>query len=138
LLVGLAFIPMAKKIVSVSKRLLFPAVLVFASAGAYAMRGSLFDVQLMFAFGLIGWLMTKLRFPTVLLLIGFILTPILERSARQTLILVEASDGWLAFVGSRPVLMILLGILAVLSTLIVRQRMAMNRYVVPQEPADSS
>ena len=82
--------------------------------------------------------MTKLRFPTVLLLIGFILTPILERSARQTLILVEASDGWLAFVGSRPVLMILLGILAVLSFLIIRQRMAMSRYVVPQEPADSS
>lgn len=138
LLVGMAFIPMAKKIVSVSKRLLFPAVLVFASAGAYAMRGSLFDVQLMFAFGLIGWLMTKLRFPTVLLLIGFILTPILERSARQTFILVDASEGWLAFVGSRPVLMILLGILAVLTTLIIRQRMAMSRYAVPQEPVDSS
>ena len=124
--------------VSVPKRLLFPAVLVFASAGAYAMRGSLFDVQLMFVFGLIGWLMAKHGFPTVLLLIGFILTPILERSIRQTLILVDAADGWFAFIGSRPVLMILLVVLSVLSTVVIRQRLAMKRYQLPQEPADGS
>jgi putative tricarboxylic transport membrane protein len=136
--VGIAYIPLAKKLVSVSKRLLFPAVLVFASAGAYAMRGSLFDVQMMFVFGLIGWLMSKLKFPTVLLLIGFILAPILERSARQTLILSEAAGGWLAFVESRPVLMILLGVLAILSILVVRQRISMRRYAAPDEPMDSS
>ncbi len=137
-IIGLGFIPLAKKMVSVPKRLLFPAVLVFASAGAFAMRGSLFDVQLMFAFGLIGWLMSKLRFPAVLLLIGFILAPILERSARQTLILVEASDSWLAFIASRPVLMILLAILAVLTVIVIRQRFVMGRYDVPQEPTDSA
>ncbi len=137
-LVGLGFIPLAKKMVSVPKRLLFPAVLVIASAGAYAMRGSLFDVQLMFVFGLIGWLMVKHGFPVVLLLIGFILTPILERSIRQTLILVDAADGWFAFIGSRPVLMILLVVLGVLSAVVIRQRLAMERYQLPQEPADSS
>ena len=137
-LVGLGFIPLAKKMVSVPKRLLFPAVLVFASAGAYAMRGSLFDVQLMFVFGFIGWMMAKHGFPAVLLLIGFILTPILERSIRQTLILVDAADGWFAFIGSRPVLMILLVVLGVLSVVVIRQRLAMKRYQLPQEPADNS
>lgn len=137
-LIGLGFIPLAKRMVSVPKRLLFPAVLMFASAGAYAMRGSLFDVQLMFAFGLMGWLMAKLRFPAVLLLIGFILTPILERSGRQTLILIGSSDGWLGFIASRPVLMILLGILGVLTVLIIRQRIKMGRQAIPQEPTDSS
>jgi putative tricarboxylic transport membrane protein len=132
-MVGIAYIPLAKRLVSVSKRLLFPAVLVFASAGAYAMRGSMFDVQMMFVFGLIGWLMSKLRFPTVLLLIGFILAPILERSARQTLILIDSSDGWWAFVQSRPVLMILLGVLALLSVLVIRQRISMQRYEARQE-----
>ena len=136
-LFGFVFIPLAKRMVSVPKRVLFPAVLVFASAGAYAMRGSLFDVQLMFAFGVMGWLMGKLRFPTILLVIGFILTPILERSARQTLILVDSSDGWLPFIASRPVLMILLGILAVLTGLVIRQRFAMRRYALPQQAADS-
>ena len=113
-------------------------MLVLASAGAYAMRGSLFDVQLMFVFGLVGWLMARYRFPSVLLLIGFILTPILERSIRQTLILVDAADGWFAFIGSRPVLMILLGALAILTVIVIRQRLMMKRYKLPQEPADSS
>jgi putative tricarboxylic transport membrane protein len=137
-MVGIAYIPLAKKLVSVSKRLLFPAVLVFASAGAYAMRGSMFDVQMMFVFGLIGWLMSKLRFPTVLLLIGFILAPILERSARQTLILIDSSDGLFAFIQSRPVLMILLGVLGLLSVLVIRQRISMQRFSAPDEPVDSS
>jgi putative tricarboxylic transport membrane protein len=131
--IGLGFIPLAKKMVSVPKRLLFPAVLVFASAGAYAMRGSLFDVQLMFGFGVMGWLMSKFQFPSVLLVIGFILAPILERSARQTYILVGASDGWLAFIASRPVLLILLAILGVLTVAIIRQRMVMSRYAEAQE-----
>ena len=134
--VGLGFIPLAKRMVGVSKRLLFPGVLIFASAGAYAMRGSLFDVQLMFIFGAMGWLMGKLNVPTILLVIAFILSPILERSARQTMILVDASDGWLAFIASRPVLMILLGILAVLMGLVFRQRMVMRRYVLPQQVTD--
>lgn len=131
--IGIGFIPLAKKMVSVPKRLLFPAVLVFASAGAYAMRGSLFDVQLMFGFGVVGWLMSKFQFPPVLLVIGFILAPILERAARQTLIIVSASDGWLAFITGRPVLMILLAILGILSIAIIRQRMLMNRSAEAQE-----
>jgi putative tricarboxylic transport membrane protein len=94
---------------------------------------------MMFVFGLIGWLMSKLRFPTVLLLIGFILAPILERSARQTLILVDSSDGWIAFVQSRPVLMILLGVLGFLSVLVIRQRISMRRYAArDDEAADAS
>ena len=132
-LVGVYYIPLAKRMVSISKRLLFPAVLVFASAGAYAMRGSIFDVQMMFVFGLIGWLMRKSGFPTVLLLIGFILAPILERSARQTMILIDASDGWWPFMLSRPVLMILLAVLAGLSVLVVRQRMSMRKYTESDE-----
>ncbi|MDH3266163.1 MAG: hypothetical protein OEM25_04280, partial [Gammaproteobacteria bacterium] len=63
-----------------------------------------------------------------LLLIGFILAPILERSARQTLILIDSSNGWWAFVISRPVLMILLGVLAMLTMLVIRQRLSMRRY----------
>ena len=137
-IVGLVFIPLAKRMVAVPKRLLFPAVLIIASAGAYAMRGSLFDVQLMYIFGILGWLMGKMRFPAVLLLIGFILAPILERSGRQTLILVDAADGWIPFVASRPMLMGLLAILAVLMVLIVRQRIAMRHYSLPQPPTNSS
>jgi putative tricarboxylic transport membrane protein len=120
--VGHAAIPLAKRMVTVPKRLLFPAVLVFAAAGAYAMRGSLFDVQLVFVFGLFGYLMTKLNFPPVPLLIGFILAPIMERSARQTLLLVDAADGWQNYLLSRPVLLVLIAIFLAVLMLLYRQR----------------
>lgn len=119
---GHAAIPLAKRMVVVPKRLLFPAVLVFAAAGAYAMRGSLFDVQLIFIFGLIGYLMTKLNFPPVPLLIGFILTPILERSTRQTLLLVDAADGWQNYLLSRPILLALIALFSLILFLIWRKR----------------
>jgi putative tricarboxylic transport membrane protein len=120
--IGTAFIPVAKRLLVVPKRILFPAVLVFASAGAYAMRGSIFDVQLVFVFGLLGYALTRIGIPLVPLLIGFILAPILERSARQTLLLVQAADGWANYVLSRPVLLVLLALLAVLLLLVWRQR----------------
>ena len=50
---------MCKHVVTVPKRLLFPAVLVVASAGAYALRGSLFDIQLVFCFGVFIIIMSE-------------------------------------------------------------------------------
>jgi len=120
--VGTVFIPLAKTLLVVPRRLLFPAVLVMASAGAYAMRGSLFDVQLVFVFGLLGYLLTRIGIPLVPLLIGFILAPILERSVRQTLLLVRAADGWSNYFFSRPVLMVLTVLLVAILLLVWRQR----------------
>ena len=72
LVLGHGLIRMCKHVVTVPKRLLFPAVLVVASAGAYALRGSIFDIQLVFIFGILGYLMIKCDIPTVPMLIGFI------------------------------------------------------------------
>jgi putative tricarboxylic transport membrane protein len=126
-LVGRVFIPLTRHVMGVPKRLLFPAILVFASAGAFAMRGSMFDVQLMFAFAVLGWLLSRLGFPPVSLLIGFILTPILERSARQSLILAEADGGWMPFVAGRPVLVGLLTVLCVAAVLVARRSLSIKR-----------
>jgi putative tricarboxylic transport membrane protein len=121
-LVGQATIPLAKRLLVVPKRLLFPAVLIIASAGAFAIRGSLFDLQMIFLFGFLGYGMTKLNFPPVPLLIGFILAPILERSSRQTLLLVDAAGGWWPYVTSRPVLIVLIVLFSAVLLLAWRQR----------------
>ena len=127
--VGRSIIPLVRHFMRVPRRLLFPAVLIFASAGAYAMRGSMFDVQLMFGFAVLGWLMSKFGFPPVSLLLGYILTPILERAARQSLILADAMGGWLPFVRERPILIGLLAILGFLSVVIFRRRTGIARGV---------
>ena len=124
LILGHGLIRMARRVVAVPKRLLFPAVLVIASAGAYALRGSVFDIQLVFVFGLLGYAMGKLAIPTVPLLIGFILMPILEENFRITLLLASSHDLSLGFVLQRPAFLSLLAIMGLAAFLIVRRRRA--------------
>ena len=54
LVLGLGLVHIARFAFSVPRRLLLASVLVVASAGSYALRGSLFDVQLVFVFGMLG------------------------------------------------------------------------------------
>ena len=108
LFLGQYLIKMCKHVVTVPKRLLFPIVLVVASAGAYALRGSLFDIQLVFIFGILGYFMLKNDIPTVPMLIGFILTPIFEENLRITLLLSSSHDLNIAFILVRPAFLVLL------------------------------
>jgi putative tricarboxylic transport membrane protein len=126
LILGQGLILMARRVVGVPKRLLFPVVLVIASAGAYALRGSIFDIQLVFLFGLLGYGMDKLRIPTVPLLIGFILMPILEENLRITLLLSSSHDLNLAFVLQRPAFLSLLAIMGTAVFLLLKRRRALR------------
>ncbi|MGB7299331.1 MAG: tripartite tricarboxylate transporter permease [Burkholderiaceae bacterium] len=102
LVLGLFMVHVAKFAFSVPQRLLLASVLIIASAGSYALRGSLFDVQMVFVFGLLGLIMVRFGFPTVPLLIGFILMPILEENLRTVLLLATTYDAGLLFVFQRP------------------------------------
>ena len=122
LFLGHGLIKMCKHVVTVPKRLLFPAVLVVASAGAYALRGSLFDIQLVFCFGVLGYLMIKCDIPTVPMLIGFILIPIFEENLRITLLLSSSHDLNIGFILMRPAFVILFLIMLIMSFIIVKRR----------------
>ena len=122
LFLGHGLIKMCKHVVTVPKRLLFPAVLVIASAGAYALRGSIFDIQLVFLFGVLGYLMIKCDIPTVPMLIGFILMPIFEENLRTTILLGSSHDLNIGFIFTRPAFVTLLLIMITTSFIIVRRR----------------
>jgi putative tricarboxylic transport membrane protein len=105
---------------------LFPGVLVIASAGAYALRGSLFDIQLVFCFGILGYIMMKCDIPTVPMLIGFILMPIFEENLRVTLLLGSSHDLNVGFVFTRPAFIILFLIMTITSLIIFKRRKLKN------------
>ena len=73
--------------------------------------GSLFDVQLVFVFGVAGYLMMRHGFPPVPLLIGFILMPLLEENLRTVLLLAPTYDEHILFVFKRPAFLALLAIM---------------------------
>lgn len=123
LILGHGLIRVVRRVVGVPKRILFPVVLVIAAAGAYAMRGSVFDIQLVFLFGLLGWGLTKLAFPTVPLLIGFILMPILESNLRISMLIAGSVPNPFGYFFGRPAFVTLLAVMILLLVLVLRRVM---------------
>jgi TctA family transporter len=64
---------------------LYPAIAVFCVLGVYAVNQSVVDVWIMLVFGGLGYLLRKLGFDVAPIVLGLILAPILEMSARQAL-----------------------------------------------------
>jgi len=80
----------------------------------YSVRNSLFDVILMFIFGVVGYGLKKLRVPPGPLILGFILAPIMESEMRRSL---RMSDGSFGIFFERPIsltVMVLIGLLILL------------------------
>ena len=71
------------------------------------MNNSLFDVGALFFFGFLGYLLRRFNFDLAPLILGFILGPIMETSARQSLIM---SGGKFGIFFSSTITVILLGL----------------------------
>ena len=94
-------IKLLAKIILIPQERLYPVVLMMCTVGAYAtMNGRMFDVWCMLLFGIIGYLLKKLKFPTTCFLIGFILGGDLEDYFIQA---VTAYDGALTGFFVRPI-----------------------------------
>lgn len=85
LAVGSVAIRGLARISDVPNSFLYPSVLVLCVFGAYAVNSSIFDLAVMFAMGLFGFVFVRLDVPPAPFLIAFILGPLLEDSFRQSL-----------------------------------------------------
>lgn len=121
LIIALAGLKLFIRIISFSRSLLFPAIIIICIAGAYSGSSNIFDVYVMLFFGLIGYLMKKFDFSISTLLMGFILGNLFETSLVQTLII---HDGSLLPVLSRPIslIFILLTVFFIFWSLIIHKK----------------
>ena len=85
LTLGLISIRVMGKIINVPTPILMPIVLTLCAIGSYAINNTSFDLWVMVAFGLLGYLMLKAEFPQPPLLLGIILGPIAESNFRRAL-----------------------------------------------------
>ncbi len=77
--------PYCIRIVHIRKAVLYSAIAVVALVGAYAATFSIFQMALALVFGVISYFLRKQDYPTVSLLLGFILGPDLEQFFRRSL-----------------------------------------------------
>jgi putative tricarboxylic transport membrane protein len=83
-------------------------VVLLAIVGSYAVNNRIFDVWVMFAFGLLGWGMRALSIPTPPLVLGMILGPMADAEFRRAL---SASHGSLEPLYTRPLSLALIAVL---------------------------
>ncbi|MSU90287.1 transporter [Rhodobacteraceae bacterium 2CG4] len=87
-------------ILKVRREWLLGIIFTLCTVGAFAISGRLFEVHLMIAFGLIGFLMREAGFPVAPMVLGVVLGPILDSNLRRSLALTE---GDLAPFFTRPI-----------------------------------
>ncbi len=99
------------KLLTVPYRWLFPAIVLFCAIGVYSTNNNTFDIWMVGAFGVIGYLFIKLGVEPAPLLLGFILGPMMEENLRRALLL--SRGDWSVFV-TRGLSASLLAVAAVL------------------------
>jgi len=90
---------------------LYPAILVFCVLGVYAVDNSVVDVWIMTATGLLGYVLRKFEFEVAPIVLGLVLSPMLETALRQSLAM---SSGSYAIFFGRPIAATMLAAAAVL------------------------
>ena len=87
------------KIVSVPQEILTPIIVIFCFAGAYSVNKNYFDVGVTLVFCAIAWLLRKIDFPTVPILLGLVLGSMTETNFRRAL---QLSKGSISIFFSSP------------------------------------
>ncbi|MDN3713535.1 tripartite tricarboxylate transporter permease [Paracoccus cavernae] len=75
------------KLLKVPYYILFPIIMAMCSIGVYSVNSNTYDLYAVAFFGLLGYVMGKLRFEPAPLLLGFVLGPLLEEHLRRAMIL---------------------------------------------------
>lgn len=106
LILNLPLIGLWVKILKVPYPVLIPLILLFVQLGAYTVGGAMVDLWIMFAFGLVGYLMRKFDYPAAPLVLALVLGPIMEKNLKTSLT-ISQGDPMIFF--QRPITLVLFG-----------------------------
>ena len=116
LVAGILATPLFVYVLRIPKVYLIPSILLLCTIGTFALQASVFDLQVMLVFGLIGILFRATDYPLAPVVIGMILGPILEANLRRSLLI--SREGYWIFL-DRPVSAVLVVVNVLLLTAMV-------------------
>ncbi|AEV28761.1 hypothetical protein SpiGrapes_0935 [Sphaerochaeta pleomorpha str. Grapes] len=88
------------KVLGVNKKILMPIIFTLCVIGSYLINYTMFDIKVMFMFGLVGLALSSFDFPVAPFLLGVILGPMADSNLRRAL---RLSDGSFAPMFGRPI-----------------------------------
>jgi putative tricarboxylic transport membrane protein len=114
LVLNLPLVGLWVKLLKIPPPWLYAGIIIVSVAGVYGAGNSVFNVGLLFVFGVLGFFMKRMDFPAAPMIVGLILAPMAEQSMRQALTISQGE--WSTFL-TRPLSASLLGVAALLLVL---------------------
>ena len=99
-IIGLAGARFFAHLIRVPRHYLLPAIMLFCIIGSFAIRNTVFDIWVLLACGLLGYMLQKIGIMPAPVILGFVLGPILEDNFRRALIM--SNGEWITFF-TRPI-----------------------------------
>jgi putative tricarboxylic transport membrane protein len=109
LVLNLPLVGLFVRILELPRWILVPGVAALGYASVFAATGSGFDLALLTGFGVLGWVLRKLRIPLAPVVLGLVLGPLVEKNLRRSLSL---SGGDWGVLFSSPIAVALWGLAA--------------------------
>ncbi|MCO5091840.1 tripartite tricarboxylate transporter permease [Bosea sp. (in: a-proteobacteria)] len=129
-IINLPLIQVWVALLRVPYRMLFPSILVFCCIGVYTLNNSTFDVGTFLVFGLLGYVLMKLRCEPAPLMLAFVLGPLMEENMRRAMLL-SAGDATVFI--TRPISAGLLFASALLLAIVILPSIRRKRELVFEE-----
>ncbi len=130
LILNLPLVALFAQLLRIPGYIMYPLILGVSIVGVYTTNSSIFQLGLLAGFGLLGYAMRKLDFPTAPLVLGLVLGDAMEKALRQSLMMSQG-DMSILF---RPIPAVLLAIAAFLLVVpLVKKFNAVRVRVVEQD-----
>ena len=107
LLLGLIVAPRICKVITIPKNIMIPVVTSLCVIGSFACNNRLFDVGLMFFFGLMGFMMRRFDYPVAPLILAMVLGKMMDSNFRQAVSLASSSDNPFMAMFGHPITIVL-------------------------------
>lgn len=108
LALGLWAAPKICRMIAIPRNVLLPVITVLCVVGSYACNHRLFDVGVMFFFGILGFLMRLRGYPQAPLVLALVLGKTMDANFRRAMALAVVSDQPLVSLFGYPITMVLL------------------------------
>jgi putative tricarboxylic transport membrane protein len=132
LFIGAGFVFVASTVVRLPLRYLIPIVLVMSTMGAFAIEGSIAGPLTLFAFAVLGWLMSRYGFPVAAIVVGLLLGKLIETELLRAW---QLAGGDPTYVLEHPVAVGIIALMVVSLGLSVRRDLRRRRALKAQAVA---
>lgn len=108
-ILNLPLVGLWTKLLQIPRGILYSAVLVFSTLGAYSLKGSVGDVLAIWVLGVLAFVLRRFHVPVAPVLLGLVLGPLLEQEFRRSMTL---SGGSVAIFATSTISLVFLVITA--------------------------